>query len=41
MEDARDAANIDHTRALIGLTLIVVGVAAVGVGALQGRKRLA
>ena len=26
--EARDAANVDHTRALLGLTLIVVGVLA-------------
>ena len=39
--EARDAANADHTRALLGLALIVVGIAAVGVGAVQGRKRSA
>ena len=39
--EARDAGNLDHTRALIGLVLILVGVAAVTVGAVQGRKRLA
>jgi ABC-type nitrate/sulfonate/bicarbonate transport system permease component len=41
LAEARDAANLDHVRALIGLILIVVGVAAVVVGAAQGRKRLA
>jgi len=39
--EARDGGNVDHTRAFIGLALIVAGVAAVGVGAVQGRKRLA
>ncbi len=39
--EARNAADIDHTRALIGLALIAIGLAAVGVGAAQGRKRLA
>jgi len=41
LAEARDAGNADHTRALLGLALIVVGVLAVVVGAVQGRKRLA
>ena len=39
VEEARDAAAGDHTRALIGLTLIVAGVVAVALGAWQGRQR--
>ena len=39
--EARDAASGDHTRALVGLGLIVAGFAAVAVGAVTGRRRLA
>ena len=34
-------ANADHTRALVGLTMIVAGIVAVTVGAVSGRRRLA
>jgi len=37
--EARDAALADHTRAQIGLTLIVAGLLAVLLGAWQGRRR--
>ncbi|HEX6904751.1 MAG TPA: amino acid permease [Thermoanaerobaculia bacterium] len=39
IEEAMTASADDHVRALIGLALIVVGILAVGVGAVAGRRR--
>jgi APA family basic amino acid/polyamine antiporter len=41
LAEARDAGAQDHGRALAGLALILVGLAAAGVGALKGRRQTA
>jgi len=38
IEEARDRYAVDHTRAVIGLTLIVAGLFAAALGAWQGRR---
>ena len=39
LEEARDRGADDHSRALVGLTLIVAGILSVALGAWQGRRR--